>query len=67
MGYKLDIDKLDKQYILDIISGLEDNVYINDRGCIDTGWVSLQKLKIETYFKLIGDEDNTKINIDLKI
>ncbi|MBL0333752.1 MAG: hypothetical protein IPP65_13220 [Chlorobi bacterium] len=43
-----------------------DNPVYNDKGGIDAGWVSMNKLRVDTYVKMLsGDDGDIDINIEI--
>lgn len=55
-----------KGTILQMVDEMVDNPVYNDKGGIDAGWVSMNKLRVDTYVKMLsGDDGDIDINIEI--
>lgn len=59
--------EITKEMIKGMVDELEvkSHEHYTDRGVIDGNWVSLQKLRIDTYMKLCGSGDAIEMEVDI--
>jgi hypothetical protein len=56
---------MDKEQILVILDEIVNNPKYDNKGNIDSSWVGLQKLRIDTYFRLLGDGGDIEPEVEI--